>query len=78
MGRSIALKTSATTLRLILGIGMTLQLPFLPVYIFAAWCCWPISLVIGAWIMRYRTRSPVRRSNFHQLGYPLQRGSHET
>ena len=47
MWRSIALTTSALTLRIILGVGAgPLQLPFVPVYIFAAWTCWTFNLAV--------------------------------
>jgi hypothetical protein len=47
MARSIALTASAITLRLTLGIGLgVLHLPFLPVYVFAAWSCWTINLAL--------------------------------
>ncbi|MDO1530134.1 hypothetical protein QMK61_14950 [Fulvimonas sp. R45] len=39
-----ALAFAAVTLRLILGTGIPLQLPPLPVYIFATWACWPLNL----------------------------------
>lgn len=47
MIRSIALTASAITLRLTLGIGQgVLHLPFVPVYIFAAWSCWTVNLAL--------------------------------
>ncbi|MGO4222311.1 DUF2306 domain-containing protein [Lysobacter sp. TAF61] len=47
MARSIALTASAITLRLTLVIGQAvLHLPFVPVYIFAAWSCWTINLAL--------------------------------
>lgn len=47
MVRSIALTASAITLRLTLGIGQgVLHLPFVPVYIFAAWSCWTFNLAL--------------------------------
>ncbi|UNK48004.1 DUF2306 domain-containing protein [Lysobacter sp. S4-A87] len=47
MARSIALTASAITLRLTLGVGLgALHLPFLAVYIFAAWSCWTINLAL--------------------------------
>jgi len=52
MWRSIALTTSAITLRLILGVGTgALRLDFLPVYVFAAWSCWTFNLAVcEAWL----------------------------
>ncbi|MFC3814503.1 DUF2306 domain-containing protein [Lysobacter sp. GCM10012299] len=47
MLRSIALTASAITLRLTLGIGQgVMHLPFVPVYIFAAWSCWTVNLAL--------------------------------
>lgn len=47
MWRSIALTSSAVTLRLMLGVGTgALHLPFQTVYIFAAWGCWTFNLAI--------------------------------
>lgn len=54
MCRSVALTFSAVTLRLMLGIGAgALQLPFLPVYVAAAWLSWPINLVVCELILRW-------------------------
>ncbi|HEY5851113.1 MAG TPA: DUF2306 domain-containing protein [Lysobacter sp.] len=47
MARSIALTASAITLRITLVVGgAVLQLPFVAVYIFAAWSCWTINLAL--------------------------------
>ncbi len=55
MNYSIALTTSAITLRLMLGLGMgLLQLPFTATYITAAWGCWLINLTVCAWLLRRR------------------------
>jgi len=54
MCRSVALTYSAVTLRLILGIGAgALQLPFIPVYIAAAWLGWSINLVVCEVLLRW-------------------------
>lgn len=54
MCRSVALTYSAVTLRLILGIGFgALHLPFIPVYIAAAWLCWSINLTVCELILRW-------------------------
>lgn len=61
MMRCIALTTSAITLRLMLPIGAAgLRLPFDTVYIFAAWSCWPVNLLLcEAWLRRRpRRRTP--------------------
>lgn len=52
MCRSLAMTFSAVTLRVILYSGMgLLHLPFLPVYVFAAWSCWTINLAVcEAWL----------------------------
>ncbi|MFK2930868.1 DUF2306 domain-containing protein [Dyella agri] len=55
MCRTAALTFAAVTLRLILAIGMALHLPFLPVYIFATWVCWPINLVVCEALLRRPT-----------------------
>lgn len=78
MCRVVALTTSAITLRLILASGMILQLPPMPVYVFAAWSCWPINLVLAEWIMRYRPRPSLARSPPPRPGDPLTGGLHET
>ncbi|HEY5802432.1 MAG TPA: DUF2306 domain-containing protein [Lysobacter sp.] len=68
MARSIALTASAITLRITLVVGAAvLHLPFVPVYIFAAWSCWTINLalcelwlhwpVIRAWMSPGRSMS---------------------
>ncbi len=60
MCRSVALTYSAVTLRLIVGIGAgVLHLPFIPVYIAAAWLGWSINLVVCEIFLRwpaFRTR----------------------
>ncbi|HEY0660085.1 MAG TPA: DUF2306 domain-containing protein [Lysobacter sp.] len=54
MLRSIALTSSAVTLRLMLAIGQgPMQLPFLPVYIFAAWTCWTFNLAVCEGLLRW-------------------------
>ncbi|HJR75288.1 MAG TPA: DUF2306 domain-containing protein [Luteimonas sp.] len=54
MWRSIALTTSAITLRLILGVGTgALHLSFLPVYVFAAWSCWIFNLAVCEACLRW-------------------------
>jgi hypothetical protein len=58
MWRSVALTSSAVTLRLMLATGQgVLHLPFLTVYVFAAWGCWLVNLaVVEAWLwQRART-----------------------
>ena len=58
MFRSVALTYSAVTLRLVLGIGFgALQLPFIPVYIAAAWLGWSINLAVCEILLRWPTRS---------------------
>ena len=53
MFRSVALTYSAVTLRLVLGIGYgVLQLPFIPVYIAAAWLGWTINLAVCELLLR--------------------------
>lgn len=55
MWRSVALTASAVTLRLELAIGQgALQLPFLTNYVFAAWSCWTVNLVLAEWWLRRR------------------------
>lgn len=57
MFRSVALTYSAVTLRLVLGIGFgALQLPFIPVYIAAAWLGWTINLAVCELLLRWPTR----------------------
>lgn len=60
MCRSVALTYSAVTLRLILGIGVgVLHLPFIPVYIAAAWLGWSINLMVCELLLRW----PAIRAN---------------
>lgn len=52
MAYSMAMTSAAVTLRLILAIGAgLLQLPFMPVYITAAWASWLINLALCAWLL---------------------------
>lgn len=54
MWRSIALTSSAVTLRLMLGVGTgALHLPFQTVYIFAAWGCWTFNLAVCELLLRW-------------------------
>lgn len=54
MCRSVALTYSAVTLRLILGIGFgAMHLPFIPVYIAAAWLGWSINLAVCELLLRW-------------------------
>ena len=54
MCRSVALTYSAVTLRLILGIGTgVLHLPFITVYIAAAWLGWSINLMVCEVMLRW-------------------------
>lgn len=52
MWRSVALTSSAVTLRLMLATGQgVLHLPFIAVYVFSAWGCWLVNLaVVEAWL----------------------------
>ncbi|MEW9625269.1 DUF2306 domain-containing protein [Rhodanobacter geophilus] len=54
MCRTAALSFTAVTLRLILALGTALHLPFLPVYVFATWACWPINLAVCEVLLRRR------------------------
>ncbi|MGO1070604.1 DUF2306 domain-containing protein [Lysobacter sp. CA199] len=54
MFRSVALTSSAVTLRIMLGVGAAaMQWPFLPVYITAAWACWTVNLAVCELILRW-------------------------
>ncbi len=54
MCRSVAMTYSAVTLRLVIGIGDgALQLPFIPVYIAAAWSCWTVNLAVCELMLRW-------------------------
>ncbi|HET7395184.1 MAG TPA: DUF2306 domain-containing protein [Gammaproteobacteria bacterium] len=54
MCRSVALTYAAVTLRLMLGIGAgAMSLPFMTVYITAAWSSWPINLAVCELIIRW-------------------------
>lgn len=69
MCRSVAMTYSAVTLRLLLGIGVgALHLPFIPVYIAAAWLGWTINLMVCELLLRWpamraRHRSPAPSLN---------------
>ncbi|MFK7887534.1 MAG: DUF2306 domain-containing protein [Gammaproteobacteria bacterium] len=53
MYRSIALTSSAITLRIMLGLGVPLAgLPMSTVYPVAAWGCWLINLALCEWLLR--------------------------
>lgn len=54
MIRSYALTAAAITLRLILAVGTVADQPFMRVYIFSAWACWIINLVIAEVIISRR------------------------
>ncbi|MGH8721833.1 MAG: DUF2306 domain-containing protein [Burkholderiales bacterium] len=60
MYRSVALTYSAVTLRVMLGIGLALQLPFMPVYITASWASWIVNLAACELILRW----PALRARF--------------
>lgn len=62
MCRSVALTSAAVTLRIMLGIGAgLLQLPFMPVYITAAWLSWMFNLLACEVLMR---RGTLRSTQF--------------
>lgn len=57
MAYSMALTAGAVTLRLMLAFGTgLLQLPFLPVYVGAAWGSWLFNLAVCAWLLRAPAR----------------------
>ena len=60
MAYSIALTAGAITLRVMLAVGTgTLQLPFMAVYITAAWASWLLNLALcRAWLSLSRPRRP--------------------
>lgn len=63
MCRSAALTFSAVTLRAMLGLGAgVMQLPFLAVYIAAAWLSWPISLAVCELLLRWPAMRSRRRA----------------
>ncbi|MBL8299645.1 MAG: DUF2306 domain-containing protein [Rhodanobacteraceae bacterium] len=54
MCRSLALTSAAVTLRLMLGIGLgVLHLPFMTVYVAAAWLSWMVNLAVCEVILRW-------------------------
>lgn len=53
MSRSIALTTGAITLRMMLAAGIVLELPFMPVYVAAAWLSWLFNLAVCELILRW-------------------------
>lgn len=57
MWRSVALTSSAVTLRLMLVLGQgVLHLPFVTVYVAAAWLCWTLNLALVEGWLRWRDR----------------------
>ncbi len=63
MCRSVALTWSAVTLRLILGTGLAvLHLPFVPVYVAAAWLGWLINLVVCELLLRWSAMRARRKA----------------
>jgi len=60
--RSAALTFAAVTLRLMLGIGLSIfQLDYIPLYIFTAWSCWLINLMLlEGWRYRHSILRGVR------------------
>ena len=63
MIRSYALTCAAITLRIFLPTGIALGAGFNKSYIFAAWGCWIINLLIAEWIVRrvrFRETVPLR------------------
>lgn len=58
MVRSVAVTSSAISLRLILGLGVpVLGLPFMAVYQFAAWGSWVINLLlVELWLRKFFSR----------------------
>jgi uncharacterized membrane protein len=57
MLRSVALTAAAITLRLMLFVGQgVLHLPFMTVYISAAWGCWTINLALCELWLRWSRR----------------------
>src|SRR5690606_8692423 len=59
MCRSVALTFAAVTLRVMLGVGGgVLGLPFMPVYITAAWASWLVNLAVCEAILRWPAPRP--------------------
>ena len=59
MCRSVALTFAAVTLRVMLGVGGgALHLPFMPVYITAAWASWLLNLAVCELMLRWPAPRP--------------------
>ena len=59
MCRSVALTFAAVTLRVMLAVGGgVLHLPFMPVYITAAWASWLLNLAVCELMLRWPARHP--------------------
>ena len=63
MIRSYALTCAAITLRIIVPVGIALGAGFTKSYVFAAWGCWIVNVMIAEWIVRrvkFRETVPLR------------------
>jgi uncharacterized membrane protein len=58
MTRNFSVTLGAVTLRLYLGAGQLLHVPFETVYPIAAWLSWTLNLLVAEWWLR---RAPTRR-----------------
>lgn len=66
MIRSFALTASAITLRIYLGLGTALQIPFEDSYPAIAWLCWVPNLIAAELYLRFMdsTARPLRAPAF--------------
>ncbi|HEY6543678.1 MAG TPA: DUF2306 domain-containing protein [Dokdonella sp.] len=72
MCRSVALTFAAVTLRVMLGVGGgVLGLPFMPVYITAAWASWLINLAMCELILRWPVPRPPAAGGSRWVSRPV-------
>lgn len=72
MCRSVALTFAAVTLRVMLGVGGgVLGLPFMPVYITAAWASWLINLAMCELILRWPAPRPPAAGGSRWVSRPV-------
>ena len=72
MCRSVALTFAAVTLRVMLGVGAgALELPFMPVYIAAAWASWLLNLVVCEVMLRWPAPHPRAAGGTRRVSRPV-------
>jgi hypothetical protein len=65
MVRNYALTFAAVVLRVILGVGMLLPVPFSELYPISVWGSWTIPLLVAEWFIVQRTLTPLVRARLN-------------